>query len=204
MSRNASVISDNVSSRANGLDRYLIRIEGLRAKGQLSTTDAERAYTGGFLEFHAFVERSIERLFVGLLQGRLKSSDQRVRARVKVNSHAVAHDIIRGERLFVDWLPYDRYTVPRGKAFFSGGRPFDRLSKADVQILEENGIIRNALAHQSAASLRRFRNRLVGSKSLPPDQQRPAGYLRGFHTVGQTRMNYHLAQTVITIRKLSV
>ena len=203
MSSNTSVVADSVSSRAKGLDRYLKRIDGLRGKGQLSNIDAERAYSGGFLEFHAFVERSIERLFIGLLQGGLKSSDKTVRARINVGSYAVAHDVVKGARPYVDWLPYDRFTVPRGNAFFAGGRPFNRLTKNDILVLEDNGIIRNALAHQSKASLRRFRKRLVDSKSLPPDQTRPAGYLRGLHAVGQTRMNYHLAQTVAIINKLS-
>ena len=203
MPRSSSVISSNVYSRAKGLDQYLKKIERLRTAHQLSNTDAERAYTGGFLEFHAFIERQIERLFVGLLLGALRSSDPTVRARINVLSYAVAYNVIKGERTYVDWLPYERYTLRRAKAFFTGGRPFDRLDGNDIQILKGNAIIRNALAHQSATSLRQFKKRFVNNRNLPPSQHRPSGYLRGIHTIGQTRMNFHLAQTALVIAKLS-
>ena len=203
MVKQSLAVASDVQSRAKGIDQYLKRIERLHSIGDLSSRDAERAYTGGFLEFHAFSERAIEKLFIGLLQGSLRSADSTVRSKVRVLSRAVAADIVKGDRPYVDWLPYSRYTVPRAHAFFTGGRPFDRLSSDDISALEESGIIRNALAHQSATALRRFRRYCVDGKALPPSQSRPGGYLRGFHAVGQTRMNYHLAQTISIMRKLS-
>lgn len=203
MPRESSTVTTKVVSRARGLDQYLKRIENLRTQELLSDKDAERAYTGGFLEFHAFLERTIETLFLGLLQGRLKSSDTTVRPRIAVLSSTVAADVVAGERSYVNWLPYEHHTLQRAKSFFRGGRPFDRLDKSDLGALSDNLVIRNALAHQSSAALRKFSKRIVSNKNLPPKQQRPAGYLRGSHTKGQTRMSFHLAQAVAIIRKLA-
>ena len=203
MGKNSSKVATDVAARAKGLDRYLKKIEKLRIKGRLVDRDTERAYTGGFLEFHAYLERSIERLFLGLLQGRLQSSDNSVRAKISVRSHEVTAAIVKGERSYVNWLPYGHHTKRRARAYFAGGRPFDRLDKADLSALEEAAIIRNALSHESASALRLFKSRFVATKNLPPRQHRPAGYLRGSHAFGQTRMCYYLAQGVSIISKLA-
>src|SRR5947208_2790914 len=107
----ASRIAETLASRANGLDSYLKRMEQLLTSGQIPTQDVERAYSGGFLEFHAFLERSIEGLFVGLLRNRLAHSSSRVRPLITVNSDVVAYKIIKGERRYADWLPFERLTA---------------------------------------------------------------------------------------------
>ena len=203
MPRLSSVVAEDVARRARDLDRYLEKIDGLHRQRALVDRDAERAYAGGYLEFHAYVERALERLFLGLLRRRLKSADGSVRPLIAVSSDRVASEIVAGGRRYVDWLPYKLHTTPRARAFFAGGRPFDRLDKGDLNSLDEGTAIRNALAHQSSAALRRFREKCVDNRSLPPTELRPAGYLRGTHTRGQTRMNYQLARAVLVVRKLA-
>lgn len=202
MARESSSISEEVASRARGLDRYLMKMEKLRIEGALSELDVERAYTGAYLEFHAYFERAIERLFVGLLDGRLKPARSSIKARIGVSSATVATDVVNGDRTFVDWLPFDR-TSRRARAFFQGGRPFIGLDKQERRDLAEFTTIRNALAHQSRASLRRFSSDLIQGRALPPAQLRPGGFLRGTHTLGQTRMSYQLARAVSIIDKLA-
>jgi len=165
--------------------------------------DVERAYAGAALEFHAYAERAVERLFVGLLRGSLNPSSAAIRPLIEVQSAATAHSVVSSERAYVDWLPYKRFTVRRARAFFSGGRPFTGLENADISAFDDMSIVRNAIAHQSASALRQFKQRFVLGKSLPPHQQRPAGYLRGRHTIGQTRMNHLLSRVVLTITKLA-
>lgn len=202
-SRVASAIATEVASRARGLDLFLRRIERLHAERRLPAQDVERAYAGALLEFHAYTERAVERLFVGLLRGRLKSAKPSVRPLVTVQSDATAYAIVSGDRSYVDWLPYRRFTTRRAEAFFASGRPFTDLDKSDVAVLEESAVVRNAIAHQSSSALRQFREKLVQGKALPPNQQRPAGYLRGTHTIGQTRMNHLLSRVVQVMSKLS-
>lgn len=195
-------IAKEISSKARGLDLFLARAERSRIDGMLSSSDVERIYAGAFLEIHAFVERSIERLFVGLLRGRLKSSAPGVKPLINVNSDRVAYAVVSSERAYSDWLPYQRFTIRRAKSFFSSGKPFTLLENADTAVFEDSLIIRNAIAHQSSSALRAFRSRLVEGKSLPPREQKPSGYLRGIHTIGQTRMENHVGRLVIAMNKL--
>src|SRR5438046_7944242 len=106
-------------------------MEGLCVEGSVTRQDVERAYSGGLLEFHAFLERSIERLFVGRMRSRLVHSSARVRSLIGVESDAVAHKIIIGERRYVDWLPFEGRTMKRARAFFAWGLPFGNLVTAN-------------------------------------------------------------------------
>ena len=157
MPKPSSVVAAEVARRARDIDRYLRRLDRLTAQRAFAERDAERAYTGGFLEFHAYFEQALQRLFLGLLVERFQSSDKRVRPRIRVSSDRVAMDIVAGgTRPYVDWLPYDSYTLPRAKAFFAGGRPFDRLGTGYLNDLKQGTVIRNALAHRSSSAKRRF------------------------------------------------
>lgn len=202
MSNPASVVADGLASRARGLDLYLNRIEKLHSLGKLSSRDIERAHAGGFLEFHAYLERSIERLFLGLLRERLHSSHQSARPLIKVQADKVAYEVITGVRKYVDWLPYKSYTLPRAESFFASGKPFSTLDNSDISALDNISVIRNALAHQSTFAMRQFKKKFIEGRNIPPAQHRPPAYLRGNHTVGQTRMNYLMGCVVITMRKL--
>ena len=202
MPKPALSVAREFASRARGLDMYLRRIEKLHSQGNLPRSDVERAYAGVFLEFHAFLERSLERLFLGLLRGRFVSSDSAVQPLIDVNSDAVALAVVRGSQRYANWLPYERFTLRRAKAFFSRGLPFSRLDKPEISAFTDASIIRNALAHQSGAALRSFRKTLVEGRNLPPSEHRPSPYLRGFHTIGQRRMNYNLAMVTTVIGTL--
>ena len=204
MPKPSSVVAAEVARRARDIDRYLRRLDRLTAQRAFAERDAERAYTGGFLEFHAYFEQALQRLFLGLLVERFQSSDKRVRPRIRVSSDRVAMDIVAGgTRPYVDWLPYDSYTLPRAKAFFAGGRPFDRLGTGYLNDLKQGTVIRNALAHRSSSAKRRFEKILLNTKNLPPNQCRPSGYLRGTHARGQSRMNYHLSSWVRVMVELA-
>jgi hypothetical protein len=60
-----------VAARARGLNAYVRRMERLYAAGELARPDLNRVYGGAFLSFHTYIERSLERLFLGILMRRL-------------------------------------------------------------------------------------------------------------------------------------
>jgi len=122
---------------------YLNKMEALHASGNVSGIDVERAYGGGFLEFHAFVENSIESLFLGLLRGRLKSSDSSVRPLVRIDSDQIARRLVQAGRPYVDWMPYKEQTKRRSKYFFSSGKPFTNLDDNDLEAFRHAALIRN-------------------------------------------------------------
>ena len=174
MPKPAITIYDKLISKARGLNLYLGRIDKLQRIRDLRLEDAEKAYAGALLEFHAFFETSIENLFLGLLRGRIQSPDSKVRSLTIVNSDSVARAIVFGGRNYVDWLPYERFTITRAKAFFSRGRPFTQLDNNDHKAFRNLSTIRNALAHHSSSSNRAFKKAFIDGKPIQPRQRRPS------------------------------
>lgn len=202
MAKKAEIIADGLGARARGLDAYLHRVEGLFDAGDLPRADVHRAYAGAFLSFYVDLERAVEDLFMGLVMGRVIHSNTTVRSLVVIQSEVVARKVVRGERRYVDWLPY-RLTRDRAKAFLSRGQPFASLTDRQALPLERIRIVRNALAHGGDHAMRQFHNTFTDGLSLPADQRRPAGYLRGQHAVNQTRFAYLLADAVGVAKSLT-
>jgi hypothetical protein len=108
-----------------------------------------------------------------------------------------------GGRAYVDWLPY-HHTEKRAEAFFRSGLPFCSLEKNDKKQLEQIIVIRNAVAHQSRAALRKFENEVIGPAPLLPKERTPAGYLRSvFRTApAQTRYEDIASTCALLARKV--
>jgi hypothetical protein len=117
---------------------------------------------------------------------------------------AVSCDVTFGGRSYLDWLPYQKYTLKRAKAFFRNGMPFTNLDKTDMKKLEVLYIIRNAIAHKSQHSLSIFEKEVVGSIPITQQERKPAGYLRGIFriTPSQTRYENLITEMVSTVSKL--
>jgi hypothetical protein len=200
MPRPASKVADEVAARARSLNAYVDRLERLYGRRELGRPDLNRAYAGALIAFHTYVERSLERLFLGLVMRRFTRTG--VRPLVVINSERVARAVVNGGRRYVDWLPYEQLTLPRAEAFLSKGHPFVDLEKDDRRSLENLRVIRNALAHESSHALRMFRQRFTEGKALPPDQVTPTGYLRGRHAGSQSRLAFMLTDTVHVFARL--
>lgn len=199
--RPATTVAESLKSSARGTEAYLQRLEKLHQTGALSARDVTRTYEGAFLAFHTGLERHIERLFMALIMSRVSPTGPRTRSLVQISSDRVAHAVVSGDRPYADWLPLDK-TKKRAPIYLAGGRPFDRLRTVDIQVFERMQIIRNAVAHRSHHAKRSFKRTLIDGKGIPPSQQSPAGYLRGPHTSGQSRLSYLMAQGVDTVERL--
>jgi len=197
----ATKIADDLVSKANGLRIFLKRQDTLHSAGHLTNVDINRIYAGAFIQYFTELERALERLFIGLLMERYYSSVPNFRVLVKIKSYAVAHKVIRGGSKYTDWLPYEN-TEKRAYAFFSGGRPFTILEHSDRESIQKTRFIRNAIAHQSSNAEKTFKKHCVEGLSLPISQHNPSGYLRGLHSPDVNRLNYLIASTVNTFKKL--
>ena len=205
MARPTGDIADRVAQRARGIDAFVRKLELLyqnrTTPPRLTRTDLERAYSGAFLSFISFFENAWEDLFFGLLMERLEHP-QPVQPLVSIRSAAVARGVVIGEaRNYLDWLPASR-SVDRAKLYLSQGRPFSDMSNGDKATVKRYMTIRNALAHDSKFAIERFKKEVIQQRALPPAERRPAGYLRGVHAVGQTRMNLALAEMSVVMRRL--
>jgi hypothetical protein len=195
MPRPATVVSDEVFRHARVIAGYVSRVERLG----VSNRDLARVYAGAYLDYVTFLERSIERLFLGLIMHRFECRG--TRALVMVKSEVVARRLVRGERAYVDWFPYE-LTVKRALAFLSSGVPFAETSKADKKTLWHATLLRNALAHQSTHALQQFRRELVDGRNFPPSHRTPSQYLRGQHSATQTKLVFHMAEASACVQRL--
>jgi hypothetical protein len=166
-----------------------------------SIGDKNQIYAGAMLSFYASFERGIEEVFLGLLTGKLGHSRSDVKSLVSFPDDGIARSIVFDGRNYVDWLPFDRHLKSRAPLYFEDGRPFLELDSNDRRFLIELGTIRNALAHQSRHSLELFDRTFVQGKSLPASQRSPAGYLRGSHSLTETRLELIMSQALVVIRK---
>jgi len=181
-------------------------METLYEKGVIAHRDIEQVYEGLFMNAIASLENWIENLFFGLLTGRIKHPASLVSSRVSIKSNQIAREVTFGGRSYVDWLPYQKYTVNRAEVFFRQGLPFTKLDKRDKKNLEIFCTIRNAIAHKSTHSKKQFENEVIGSNPLPMKERTPAGYLRGiFRTApSQTRYENLINEMILIINKLCI
>lgn len=166
--------------------------------------DLNQVFAGAFVSFYAFFERELESLFLGMLSGRLVHPVGDVQPLVTFASEDVARQVVFGGRNYADWLPYDRHLKDRAKLFYRVGLPFVPIQPSDKEALEDLGVVRNALAHQSKHSLAVFQARFIEGQLLPASQQNPASYLRGLKQLNQTRFEYFLGRAVSTLRGFCV
>lgn len=200
LSKPASNVADGCSRRANYLVHYTNRIS-LRCR---TDADKNQVFAGAYVAYLAFFERQLEDLFVGLLTGRYAHASPKVGPIVQMPNAQAAKLLITAGRSYVDWLPYDQHTRRRAPAFFVDGEPFLSLSKADRDALERASILRNALAHQSDHSQRRFKEKFTDGKALRVGEMKPGGYLRGSHSYSRTRFEIQLQELVGVMRRLTL
>lgn len=200
MAKPAADVAATLGGKARSIELHVRRLDRARDNGHLTVHDLDIAYAGAFLTWCTSVEGSLERLFVGLLVGRLELGAN-VKPLIGVKSDRVAHAVVRGERSYVDWLPFDR-TSRRAASFLAGGRPFSDLSNPHVKAFARSQKIRNAIAHESAHALKVFQTEFVVGRGLPPWQQRPGGYLRGQHAGSQTRLEFLMTEGLLAVHSL--
>ncbi len=192
MAKASSHLAKDYVKHIDALDRLRRKQEALHQDGQLSRRDVEQIYEALYLRCITSFEALIEELFVSLLCGAVGARAD-IRPRIQVGSKQVARDVIRGQRKWVDWLPFDR-TIEMAEAFFRGGRPFSSMSGDDRAFLDQSVCIRNAIAHQSRHALNVFNRQVVAHHSLAPRDRKVCAFLRTTFTISpipETRYEYY-------------
>lgn len=205
MSRPALSLANEFIGHLNYLGKTRAKMEWLLTEGTIVRRDIEQVYAGLYLEAVTSLERLIEDLFIGLLAGRIDRHSLGIVPRVSFKSDLVAREVVLAGRHYVDWLPYN-YMEERAKAFFRNGLPFARLGKPDKLQIENLLCIRNAIAHKSRYSQRRFEQTIIGVLPLQPRERTPAGFLRSVFRIApiQTRYENLVRQMAEVALKLCV
>lgn len=188
-----------VRRRASQLFEHFGRVSSA-VGGGLHRVDEKYAVTSVVVAFALEVELQLERLFVQLALGNRTLPD--VRPLVSFSSAVVLHKHLRQGRQYAEWLPFEKHTLARADRYFSGGRPFSRMSETGKSSLRELSVIRNVLAHSSDHSQRSFEKQILSSRAVPSYERAPVNYLCGLNSALQTRLEQHLASAVAAFEEL--
>ena len=167
---------EDLEARARRIRRFIRDVEDAYDNGLMGLGAVEVGYCGALLNWTTAVERSLERLFFGYMTGRYLLNGRNV-SKVSIGSNAVAQNVIRNGRAYVDWLPFDR-TESRARIYLLSGRPFTSLDGLTRKSLDELQILRNLVAHDSHHARKRFAQVCLESRAIRDSERRAGGFLR--------------------------
>lgn len=164
------------------------RVESEYTKGTLVRRDLEIVYEGLFLRAVVAFEDFLESAFFLALADR---SGKKSWGPLFGGSTKSLRACVFGEKKYLDWLPYDR-TLTRANLYLKSGKPFSLLSDGEKSKLSHIVTIRHAIAHSSDSAFKKFEKDVIGATAVPSNERRPAGYLRGFSSIGMTRYQVYV------------
>jgi len=197
MPRHPNNLVDGYISHINYLETTRLKMERLLRLRTIVRRDIEQVYEGLYLDSITTFEALLEDLFIGYLVGRIRKSSNRIHFRTTFKSDIIARDIIFGGKNYVDWLPYEN-TIKRSQLFYRNGLPFTLIDENDKKQLNEIVIIRNAIAHSSLHSRKKFNKQVIGNLALMPREKHPAGFLRSVYRITPMQTRYQYYVTVLS------
>ena len=180
------------AQRIQNLEATRSRMERALLAGSIPLDDVAQVYAGLFLEVFTEFEALLEDLFLGLLSGELYSLTNPIKRIVIIKPVSKVQDVIFGGRLYLDWLPYTLYTLPRAKMYFEDGKPFSYLTPPQKDTLHNYNLIRNTIAHKSDIARKKFED-MIRQLPLLAHERTPGGYLRSKPHGGVAQNQYEIA-----------
>ena len=204
MPRRPTYLARDFAKKLGLLESTRAKVEALFSPGSLARHDVEAVYAGLFIAAFTEFEALIERLFLGLFDGSLRSVTQPTTKMFAVSPKAFCRAVVFEGKNYADWLPIEEKTIPRAERFLVGGVPFSNLLPAEKQSLKNAHLLRNALAHRSDAATQRFQASIT-QQALLPHEKTPAGYLRTKPqgSAGPTQFEIQMNILTAVARKLS-
>ena len=207
MHRPSKSLFEDINNKFQILNKTRLRIEDLYKQGLLSKKIIEHIYESLFLNAHIHFCSFLEDLFVGLLvkNNGYVSGRKIIKPKVDIYSYKVAYQLILGDKKsYVDWLPY-KNTSNLANIFFKSGKPFTQLVQNEKDLLSKCHTVRNAIAHKSQVSKKKFLESVVQHTPLLPTEKNPSSYLRGLfrRNPEQTRYELYTTNLLIIAKKLS-
>lgn len=177
MPRRPSYLARDFATKLLLLESTRAKVETLHSPGPLARQDVETVYAGLFIDAFTEFEALIERLFLGLFDGSLRSTTQPTTRIFTVTPKTSCRTVVFDGNNYVDWLPIDERTIKRAKRFLTGGIPFTSLLSTEKSNLKSAHLLRNALAHKSDSATKNFL-KSINQQALLPHEKTPSGYLR--------------------------
>jgi len=201
LAKKAKTVGNNFIQKANNLNKCRIKYEYLVDRGQLSVDEVAQVYTGLFLNLFTEFECLISEMFYGLLRGTISSGHSRYKRLINITPKDKVINVIQ-DKNYIDWLPIQEKTLPLAKKYFYEGLPFTDLVDKNKGDLKFYQIIRNALAHKSEYSIKKFEDS-INSLTLLPHEKNPAYFLRSIPNRNQAKTQFEIVKDeLIVIAKI--
>lgn len=189
-------------NKIKGLNHTRLRSETLFREGTICERDYFVISNAILLESVTYFERFIEDVFVGLAIKDLTHPSGDFLNIVEILPKKNFSDVIRGDKLYIDWLPYER-TIDRSKTYFKNGYPFTGLSVDDKGELASVMSLRNAIAHRSEYAINKLRTRLSNNGiTVYRKDNVPARYLTRFQSRDTTYLYFHMMKLGVIGKKI--
>ena len=181
-----------LQARAHRACRRCGQVDALLASGAIRRYQACLLYESLFLSLVKQFEQASEEYFVGLVAGTHSCAVGGYRCLAIVPSRQSARRVVHGERKYLDWIPYNKYTPRRAWGFFASGKPFVKAPADIDRNLQQVACLRNAIAHASPHSLAMFRKEVIGNLILLARERTPAGFLMSVHAAHPRQTRFDL------------
>lgn len=184
-----SALSNKLNKQFKGIINTQKRIERLSLHSvSIPKKDLIVLYDGLFLKLITQFESFVEELFIGLLYDKHTLSTRKKVQKVIFPDRKTTLNYLYYGKKYVDLMPHDKL-LNAARVFFNDDNPFNTLSSSDKDTLKEIFIIRNAIAHKSDFSDKKFKE-LMNDKGFSVLTS-PSEYLRTLHSPSITMFNQY-------------
>ncbi len=203
MSESLTQLWDEFAEKLEKQEETRRKMEVLHEQNQLTDFDILTVYDGLFLSLFTDFEEFLEKLFWGLLKKEIDIQEFGQDAGLVAEIHPIEKTeliILGGGKNYLNWFPYDQ-TKARANLFFQSGIPFGKLTNQEEKELGYYHTIRNAIAHKSPQSKKKFQN-MIEQLRFFAEEDTPSHYLRSKPSGEQTHFEIATGQLLLIARKL--
>lgn len=177
MSSSSQELLKKLQNKYKTLDSIRNKQEDLFYKKIIIKRDIEEVYSAIFLDAIVNFEAFLEELFFGILLNRIRTSYPNVKAKIVVSNKNIANDLVLRDKNYYPWLPYkDMKKI--AKLLLVDGRPFTFLTSYHEDQIDKCLAIRNAIAHMSEDSKKKFKIKIQQSIGFNLVRPNPKKFLR--------------------------
>jgi hypothetical protein len=167
----------------------------------LAKKDLDSLYDGIFLKSVTMFEAFLEEFFIGLLYDKYNLKTRKKVQKIIFPSKKLTLNYLMGNKNYLDLLPYEKLSQ-HSKIFFNTNNPFLSLTQPEKDLLNDIYIIRNAIAHSSVNSNKKFLN-FLNKKHPSTICTTPSKFLQSLKNSNQTMFEAYIIELNYIANKLT-
>ncbi len=167
------------------------RIEREYIRKHLRVTDVELVYSSSFLSVCSQWESLLAEIIFEAVTGQESRKVGNERYATFKNKRALIDVLLFPGKDYVS-IPTYKHAHAIASLFVRDGRPISAVSESNRTFLQQAGLIRNAIAHESSFAIAKFREKVPGVGSLPRSKRSPGAFLRHEFRISPSQRRYEL------------